>query len=120
MISSSDRSRVVIAGRIAQPITAGRTRYATRSHPSRVTGPSAALRRHPVDVLRRVLDVAGFAMHAVLRVDAQARLARDLLDFIHPGRTVPGLRTGIELVVDRDRLLRIEQLEMRGLVFFVV
>ena len=39
---------------------------------------SSARRRprvNPVDVLRRVLDVAGLAVHAVLRVDLQPRLA---------------------------------------------
>ena len=40
------------------------------SHP-RVIGPTTALRRDPDDVLRGVLDVAGLAMHAVLRVDLQ-------------------------------------------------
>src|SRR6478672_11778906 len=36
-----------------------------------VIGPVSALRRHPSDVLRRVLHVAGFAMDAVLRVDLE-------------------------------------------------
>src|SRR5260370_195014 len=41
----------------------------------RVIGPAAALRYHPIDVLLRVLNVAGFAMHAILRVDLQPLLA---------------------------------------------
>ena len=35
----------------------------------RIVRPAAALGRHPGDVLVRVLDVAGFAVDAVLRVD---------------------------------------------------
>src|SRR5688572_18747300 len=34
---------------------------------ARIVRAAAAFRRHPDDVLRRVLDVAGLAMHAVLR-----------------------------------------------------
>ena len=37
----------------------------------RVVRPAAAFGRDPHDVLRRVLDVAGLAVHAVLRVDLQ-------------------------------------------------
>ena len=38
----------------------------------RIVRTAAAFRRDPHDVLRRVLDIAGLAMHAVLRVDLQA------------------------------------------------
>ena len=44
-----------------------------RSH-VRVVRAAAALRHRPHDVLLGVLDVAGFAMHAVLRVDLEARI----------------------------------------------
>jgi hypothetical protein len=37
-----------------------------------VVGNTAAFGRDPDDVLRRVRDVAGLAVHAVLRVDLQA------------------------------------------------
>src|SRR5436189_223401 len=37
----------------------------------RIVGPAAALGRDPDDVLGRVLDVASFAMDAVLRVDLE-------------------------------------------------
>jgi hypothetical protein len=36
-----------------------------------VVGPTATFGCYPYDVLRRVFDVAGFAVHAVLRVDLQ-------------------------------------------------
>src|SRR6478752_6980329 len=41
----------------------------------RIVRPAAAFGRDPDDVLRRVLDIAGLAMHAVLRVDLQALVA---------------------------------------------
>ena len=44
-------------------------------HPARINRAAAAFRRYPVDVLPRVLDVAGLAVHAVLRVDLQTRRA---------------------------------------------
>jgi hypothetical protein len=37
----------------------------------RIIRPAAAFRRHPVNVLGRVLDVAGFAVDAVLSIDLQ-------------------------------------------------
>ena len=42
----------------------------------RVVRPAAAFGRDPVDVLPRVLDVAGLAVHAVLRVDLQPLACR--------------------------------------------
>ena len=44
------------------------------SHPAGIIRSAAAFRRDPVDVLRRVLDVACFAVDAVLRVDLQPRM----------------------------------------------
>ena len=45
---------------------------ATSSHIG-IIRPFAALWHRPVDVLRRILDVAGFAVDAVLGVDLKAR-----------------------------------------------
>src|SRR3546814_6357253 len=39
----------------------------------RIIRPTATFRHHPIDILRRILDVAGLAMDAVLRVDLQTR-----------------------------------------------
>jgi len=39
----------------------------------RIVRPAAAFGRDPVDVLVRILDIAGFAVNAVLRVDLEAR-----------------------------------------------
>ena len=41
----------------------------------RIIGTTAAFGRDPGDVLRRILDVAGFAMHAILRIDLEPRPA---------------------------------------------
>src|SRR5690606_2376237 len=68
---------------------------------ARVVGAAAALRDFPHDVLLRVLDVAGLAVHAVLRVDAEHRLPAfgdDLVD----GRGAIALR---RLVVHRQVVL---------------
>ena len=71
----------------------------------RVIRPAAAFRRHPVDVLGGILDIAGFAVDAVLGVDLQARLAAICLahDFVDAGRTVALLGRVIEGQVDLDR-----------------
>src|SRR3990172_10443869 len=59
----------------------------------RIVGTSAALGRHPDDVLRRVLDVAGLAVHAVGGVDLQPLAATRLLDeLVDASRTVPRFR----------------------------
>ena len=44
-----------------------------RSHIG-IVRPVTALRRGPDDILAGVLDIAGFAMHAVLKVDLEAWL----------------------------------------------
>src|SRR3546814_3761486 len=55
----------------------------------RIIRPTATFRHHPIDILRRILDVAGLAMDAVLRVDLQTRVTffgSD--DFVNPGRAI--------------------------------
>src|SRR6185312_9396998 len=59
-----------------------------------VIGAGAAFGRDPGDVARRVLDVAGFAVDAVLRVDAEGGNAGDFGDFIDAGRAIEGGRLG--------------------------
>src|SRR5690554_2231361 len=74
-----------------------------------VVGPAAALRRYPGDVLGRVLDVAGLAVHAVLEVDLELRLAVVPLDhLVDPGRAVAlgGLGIGRQVVADRKLTVR--------------
>ncbi len=64
----------------------------------RVVRPAAALGRGPDDVLRRVLDVAGFAVDAVLGVDLEARVlallvVEHLVDARQGSRAAPVRRT---------------------------
>ena len=51
-----------------------------RLHSPHVSRPTTAFGGHPDNVLARVLDVAGFAMHAILRIDLQARAFRGCID----------------------------------------
>src|SRR5204862_1951500 len=53
-----------------------------------VIGTAAAFGRDPDDVLLRVFYIAGFAMHAVLRIDLKPRPSRFFVDFIHQRGTI--------------------------------
>src|SRR5213592_30744 len=69
-----------------------------------IVGAAAAFRRDPDDVLQRVLDIAGLAVHAVLRVDLQARLRFHLDELVDARRAVALLRARIFLpVAQRQR-----------------
>src|SRR3546814_2231855 len=61
----------------------------------------------PDDILRRILDITGFAVDAVLRVDLQARVAAGVVahDFVDARRAIALRRLVVELQVmlDRDR-----------------
>src|SRR5437773_9372570 len=86
-----------------------------------VIGPAAALWGNPDDVLRGVLDVAGLAMHAVLRVDLQAVAVVGVFDkFVDTGRAVAAFRAGVPRQVDVDRNAGILQRQVGRLLFFVV
>src|SRR3712207_3051401 len=63
-----------------------------------VVRPAAAFGRHPVDVLVGVLDVACFAVHAVLGVDwvAHADGGRILNPFVDAGRAITLRRSGVD------------------------
>src|SRR6185312_3274494 len=66
----------------------------------RVIGTAATLGHHPVDILGRILDVAGLAVHTVLRVDLQPRLAvTDAHDLVHARRTIALFRRIIEPII---------------------
>src|SRR3989338_7822618 len=54
-----------------------------------IVGPTTAFRCNPLDILCRVLDVAGLAVHTILGVDLEPLATVSLLhDFVHPRRTV--------------------------------
>ncbi len=87
----------------------------------RVSRAARAFRRHPGDVLCRVLDVAGLAVNAVLGVDLEALLAVFLgHHFIHAGRAVTLGRFIVHRQVLGDRNARVGQLQVARLLFFVV
>jgi hypothetical protein len=74
-----------------------------------ITGSAAAFGDRPGDVLGGVLDVAGLAVDAVLRVDHEARLGLRLGvlvdDLVDAGRAVEprGLAIKRQVLLDRDR-----------------
>ena len=59
-----------------------------------VVGPAKTLRRHPCDVLRGVFNIAGFAVHTVLRIDLEnaGRLPPRLSRTPRPGNNVERAR----------------------------
>jgi hypothetical protein len=79
-----------------------------------------ALRRYPGDILIRVLDIAGFAMDAVLRVDDIARLASFLDPFIDAGRAIARRGPAIAVVLGGFLHKGIGQSQMHGLVLLVI
>ena len=69
-------------------------------HP-RIVRPTTTFRRDPVDVLGRVFDVAGLAVHAVLRVDLQRIVTRWRFDvLVYACWAVARLRPCVVLEVD--------------------
>mmetsp|Transcript_42816 Transcript_42816/g.122451 ORF Transcript_42816/g.122451 Transcript_42816/m.122451 type:complete len:372 (+) Transcript_42816:74-1189(+) len=88
-----------------------------------VLGAAAALRHCPIDVLLRRLDRAALAMHAVLCIDLQLRLA---LLIRHVFVNLRGAEAALRPVVDRQRDLQRHlrllwlHLQVRGLVVLVV
>src|SRR4051812_26846418 len=78
-----------------------------RSHAD-VVRSAAAFGRDPDDVLRRVLDVAGLAVHAVLRVDLQPVGVVGVLHvFVDAGGAVAAFRAGVYGQVHLHRDCRI-------------
>src|SRR4029453_9562401 len=65
----------------------------------RVIRAPAAFGRNPGNVLVRVLDVAGFAVDAVWRVDDKTWRPRLLDPFVNRGRTIARRRAGIHVML---------------------
>src|SRR5512145_1791814 len=88
----------------------------------RVIRSPASLGDNPVDVLGRVLDVAGLAVHAVLGVDLQTRVAPVLVadDLVDARRAVALLGGVVKGEIHAYRNRRIAKREMAGLVLLVV
>src|SRR5690242_21697867 len=68
-----------------------------------IVRPSSAFGDDPVDVLGRVLDVAGLAVNAILRVDLEARPGRFLDELVDAGRAISLLGPRIFRKIDLDR-----------------
>src|SRR5205814_4185589 len=85
-----------------------------------VIGTAAAFWRDPDDVLLRVLYIAGFTMHAVLRIDLEPWPGRLLNHFIYQRRTIALRRFIVFRQIDADGDARILQNQVNRLVFLVV
>src|SRR6202012_4565169 len=92
--------------------------HAARLHVG-VVRASAAFGRRPHDVLRGILDVAGFAVDAVLGVDLEARVLPLVVveDLIDARRAIALRRLGELRQVHPDRDRGVDKLQMRRLVF---
>ena len=55
----------------------------------RIVRSSSTFWDHPVNILVRVLDVAGFAVDTILGVDLEVGLSCNLQVLINPGRAEP-------------------------------
>lgn len=90
----------------------------------RVLGSTATLWHGPVNVLARILDIAGLAVNAVLRVDLEALGAsgsRFIINkLVHTGRAETTLRTIIDLQVALNRYILVLEAQVDGLVLGVV
>src|SRR5262249_9744711 len=76
--------------------------------------------RDPGDVAVWILDVAGFAMDAVLRVDHEGWITALLHPFIDTRRTVALRGAGIDVVLGRLLQRHLGDLQMNGLVVLMV
>src|SRR5690242_10456371 len=103
------------------PIDADAALLAAYSH-VRIIWAAAAFRDHPIDVLHRILDVTGFAVDAVLRVDLESRLAPGAIahDLIDARWTIALFRRVVTRQIDRDGNRGILQDEMDRLILLVI
>src|SRR5438270_3124029 len=86
----------------------------------RVIGASAAFGDDPVDVLGRVLDVAGLAVDAILGVDLEPGASAFLDELVDSGRAVALLGAGIIRKVDAGGDARVLQRQVDRLVLLVI
>src|SRR5213594_3362896 len=82
---------------------------------------ASALWRDPNDVLGRVLDIAGLAVDAVLRVDLKTVGAVVVFhEFVHARRTVAAFKACVFREVQGDGDGRVLENQVAGLVLLVV
>src|SRR5271157_6046879 len=82
--------------------------------------PAAPFGGNPSDVLIRILDVAGFAVDAILRVDDKAGLRAFLQPFVDDGRTIARRWAAITVVLGRPLQVGIRHLQVHRLVLLVI
>src|SRR4051812_33593936 len=85
----------IVAGAADQPVLPKAAPEGRRGSHRLVIRPAAAFGWNPSDIAVGILDIAGFAVNAVLGIDLEARPARLLDPFIDAGRTIARRRTGI-------------------------
>src|SRR5690606_13061853 len=85
-----------------------------------VVGTGTAFRRHPVDDLVGILDVAGLAVHAVGGVDLQALAGRVLDDLVDAGRAEAGAGVAVFLGAAGDADVGVGHLQVHRLVLVVL
>src|SRR4249920_3370947 len=86
----------------------------------RVVWPAAAFGGNPVDILVGILDVARFAVDAVLRIDYEFRCARFFHPFIDAGWAVPRRGAGEHIVFGLFLQPKIGNAQVDRLIFFVI
>src|SRR6476469_8394349 len=92
----------------------------SRASHIRIIRPAAAFGRHPIDVLIRVLDVAGFAVNAVLRIDHIFGTARLLHPLVNAGRAIARGRTGEAIMLGGFLQAHVLDLQLQRLILFVI
>ena len=85
-----------------------------------VIRPRTTFRGHPIDDLIGVLDIAGFAMHAVGGIDLQPLAALFLDHFIDIGRAEAGAGIVILFGALRHTDVGIRDVQVHGLFFIVL
>src|SRR3954451_14644525 len=113
------RSSAQAAERPTMPAPTTMTRMRSL-HAARVVRAAAALRGHPVDVLERVLDIAGLAVDAVLGVDLEPSAGGVGHVLVDAGRAVALLGAVILRQVDPGRDARVLEDQVARLVLLVV
>src|ERR1700759_5029197 len=117
--SPLDSKRLQYGGIVAAAHIIGTRITRSWSHPL-IVGSTAALRRNPGDIAVGILDVAGFAMDAVLRVDLVERSRAFLDPFVDAGRAIAIRRSGKYVMLGRLLQVHVGDLEMNRLVLLMV
>jgi len=86
----------------------------------RVVRSTQAFRGYPTDILRRILDITGLTVNAVLSVNLKARFITICDYFIYARRAVALSGFVVGRKVDLNRNSGVNQLQVAGLIFFMI